>query len=132
MLTHSLILGLDHVQLAAPAGCEAAARRFYGELLGLSELPKPPALAARGGVWFGCADQQIHVGVEDGFAPARKAHPAFRLGDPAAVQFLYERLNSQNVPLQRDHSLPGWERFYAQDPWGNRLEFLAPQNDTLL
>jgi hypothetical protein len=73
------IVGIDHVQVAAPTGCEKAARRFYGELLDLPELPKPPALAARGGAWFAAGEQQVHLGVEAAFSPARKAHPALRV-----------------------------------------------------
>jgi catechol 2,3-dioxygenase-like lactoylglutathione lyase family enzyme len=97
------ITGIDHVQVAAPAGCEAEARAFYGELLGLEELPKPDALAARGGCWFRAGVQELHVGVEDPFAPARKAHPGLVAGDLDAI--------------------PGAKRFYAADPFGNRLEF---------
>lgn len=67
---------MDHVQVAAPRGCEDEARRFYGVLLGLEEIDKPEELRARGGVWFRCGEQQLHIGVEDGFAPAKKAHPA--------------------------------------------------------
>ena len=119
------VLGLDHVQLAAPAGCEAEARRFFGDLLGLAELPKPGALAARGGAWFRCGDQELHVGVADDFAPAVKAHPAFRLADAAAVEALRERLSSAGVAVRDDDELPGVRRFYAADPWGNRLEFIA-------
>jgi catechol 2,3-dioxygenase-like lactoylglutathione lyase family enzyme len=119
------LLGIDHVQVAAPPGCEEQARRFYGELLGLSELPKPEPLAARGGAWFACGDQELHVGVAGDFAPATKAHPAFRLADAAAVEALRARLASAGVALRDDHELPGIRRFYADDPWGNRLEFLA-------
>jgi catechol 2,3-dioxygenase-like lactoylglutathione lyase family enzyme len=120
-----VIAGLDHVQLAAPPGCEAEARRFFGELLGLEELEKPPALAARGGAWFACGGQAIHVGVEQDFAPARKAHPAFALGSPDEVDALAERLAAAAVDVRFDDELPGYRRFYAADPWGNRLEFLA-------
>lgn len=67
---------LDHVQLAAPRGCESEARRFFGELLGLPEVEKPESLKARGGAWFQVGSQQLHIGVEEPFAPARKAHPA--------------------------------------------------------
>jgi catechol 2,3-dioxygenase-like lactoylglutathione lyase family enzyme len=115
------IAGLDHVQLAAPPACEEEARRFYGGLLGLTELPKPPGLAARGGVWFACGAQQLHVGVESDFAPARKAHPALRVSSQAALDELAERL----APVEWDDSIPGVRRFYARDPWGNRLELVA-------
>ena len=73
----AVLAGIDHVQLAAPPGCEDEARRFFGELLGLEEVEKPEPLRARGGVWFRVGAQQLHVGVDPAFAPARKAHPAF-------------------------------------------------------
>jgi catechol 2,3-dioxygenase-like lactoylglutathione lyase family enzyme len=116
-----VILGFDHVQIAAPAGSEEEARRFFGELLGLTELPKPEALAARGGVWFQIGAQELHVGVEAGFQPARKAHPAFAADD---VDALAERLENAGVEVRWDDELPGVRRFYADDPWGNRLELL--------
>jgi len=117
--------GIDHVQLAAPPGCEPAGRRFFGELLGLTELPKPAPLAARGGLWFQCGAQQIHVGVERAFTPARKAHPALRLVDEAALRALKERLQAAGVPTREDRELEDEARFFADDPWGNRLEFVA-------
>lgn len=116
-----MIVGLDHVQVAAPPGCEAEARGFYGHLLGLAEVPKPAALAARGGVWFA----QLHVGVENDFAPARKAHPALTVDGPAELSALAERLTLAGVPVHWDDVLPGVPRFYTEDPWGNRLEVLA-------
>jgi catechol 2,3-dioxygenase-like lactoylglutathione lyase family enzyme len=119
------LLGIDHVQMAAPPGCEEQARRFYGELLELPELPKPASLAGRGGAWFRCGEQELHVGVTGDFAPAAKAHPAFRLADAGAVEALRARLAGAGVPVRDDHELPGVRRFYADDPWGNRLEFLA-------
>jgi catechol 2,3-dioxygenase-like lactoylglutathione lyase family enzyme len=105
---------LDHVQVAAPAGGEEAARAFYGGVLGLQEVEKPEALRARGGVWF----EQLHVGVEEGFAPARKAHPAFAVDD-------LDALAARIGDVQWDDAIPGTRRFYANDPFGNRLEFLA-------
>jgi catechol 2,3-dioxygenase-like lactoylglutathione lyase family enzyme len=119
------VVGLDHVQLAAPPGCEAEARRFFGALLGLVEIEKPDSLSARGGVWFGVGAQQLHVGVEEQFSPARKAHPALRVA-PGALEPLAERLTSAGVPVVWDDSLPGVRRFYTEDPWGNRLELLDP------
>jgi catechol 2,3-dioxygenase-like lactoylglutathione lyase family enzyme len=116
-----VIVAIDHVQLAAPAGCEEDARRFFGEVCGLEELPKPEPLAARGGVWFRCGSQQLHIGVEQDFAPSRKAHPAFRLGSPDALRLLAGRIGD----VRWDDELAGYERFYASDPFGNRLEFLA-------
>src|SRR3954451_14668103 len=111
------VLALDHVQLAAPPGCEAQARAFYGDLLGLRELEKPPALAARGGAWFACGAQAIHVGVASDFAPARQAHPAFALASAADVEGLAERLDGAGVEVRFDEELPGYRRVYASDPW---------------
>ncbi len=116
-----MIHGLDHVQIAAPAGCEGEARRFFGELLGLDELAKSEPLASRGGAWFKAGAQELHVGVETEFAPARKAHPAFAVDDVGA---LAARLEEGGVEVRWDDELPGVRRFYAPDPWGNRLEFL--------
>jgi hypothetical protein len=118
-------LGIDHVQIAAPLGCEPAARRFFGELLGLVELPKPPSLAARGGLWFQCGQGQIHIGVEGDFRPAKKAHLALRLADTSALDSLRIRLQSAGVPVRPDTELQDTARFFADDPWGNRLEFVA-------
>ena len=115
------LLAIDHVQIAAPQGCEVLARQFYGFRLGLEEIEKPLALRARGGCWFRCGSQQLHIGVERDFQPARKAHPAFRVAD---LDTLRERLRSQNVTIIEDDALPGGRRFYADDPWGNRLEFV--------
>ena len=116
-----MIEGLDHVQIAAPAGCEEKARRFFGGLLGLRELQKPQPLARRGGAWFQVGTQALHVGVEAEFAPARKAHPAFAVDD---IDALARRLEAAAVEVQWDGELPDVRRFYAEDPWGNRLEFL--------
>jgi catechol 2,3-dioxygenase-like lactoylglutathione lyase family enzyme len=118
------VVGLDHVQIAAPRGCEADARRFYGALLGLAEIEKPEGLRRRGGVWFRCGELQLHVGVEDEFAPARKAHPAFRVAD-GQLDALAERLDHAGEQVIWDRALPGVRRFYTQDPWGNRIELLA-------
>jgi catechol 2,3-dioxygenase-like lactoylglutathione lyase family enzyme len=117
---------LDHVQLAAPPGCEDEARRFYGELLGLGEIPKPEPLRARGGVWFQLDRGQLHIGVEDPFRPARKAHPALRVA-PERLEALAARLSAAGVALQWDAELPGVRRFYVEDPWGNRLELMTDQ-----
>ncbi len=118
------ILGIDHVQVAAPPGCEDAARRFYGALLGLPEIDKPEALRARGGAWFGLGDQQLHVGVEDPFAPAAKAHPALRVAADR-LDAVAQRLGDAGAPVTWDDALPGLRRFYTADPWGNRLELLS-------
>jgi catechol 2,3-dioxygenase-like lactoylglutathione lyase family enzyme len=120
------IVGLDHVQIAAPPGCEGDARRFYGGLIGLEELEKPAPLAARGGAWFalGVGGQQLHVGVEEDFAPARKAHPALVCA-PGWLEAMAERLVEAGCEVQWDDALPGVARFYVDDPWGNRLELMA-------
>jgi catechol 2,3-dioxygenase-like lactoylglutathione lyase family enzyme len=107
---------LDHVQVAAPAGCEARARWFYGELLGLDEVEKPPPLAGA----------QLHVGaVSEGFAPALKAHPGLRIGTVARLEMLGRRLAAVGARVEWDSSLPGVSRFFTADPFGNRLELLA-------
>jgi catechol 2,3-dioxygenase-like lactoylglutathione lyase family enzyme len=118
------IVGLDHVQVAAPPGCEEAARRFYGDLLGLREAAKPEPLRARGGLWFEAGAQQLHVGVEDAFQPARKAHPALRV-TAEGLDLIAERLHSAEVAVKWDEELAGVRRFYTVDPWGNRIELLA-------
>jgi len=114
------VTGIDHVQVAAPAGCEAEARAFYGALLGLEEFPKPEALAARGGCWFRAGAQELHVGVEDPFTPARKAHPSFIVTD---LDALAAKLTGAGHDVAYDDLIPGTKRFYAADPFGNRLEF---------
>ena len=118
-----MLKSLHHVQLAMPAGFEAQARAFYGVLLELPEVAKPPELAKRGGVWFAQDDLRVHLGVEEPFLPARKAHPAFQVTGLAA---LFDRLEAAGVTLRRDSALPGNTRFYAEDPFGNRIEFLEP------
>ena len=122
-------LALDHVQVAAPAGCEPDARRFYGDLLGLAEVPKPEALRRRGGVWFALAGAQLHVGVAEPFAPARKAHPALRVRDPAALTAFAKRLRAAGAPVRWDDELAPVRRFFTEDPWSNRLELLAEAPD---
>jgi len=113
------VTGIDHVQVAAPPGCEAEARAFYGSLLGLEELPKPEPLAARGGCWFRAGAQELHVGVEEPFAPARKAHPGLVVNDLEALE---ARLAAAGVALALDTSLAGVARGHVADPFGNRLE----------
>ncbi len=120
----SEVLGLDHVQIAAPPACEPAARRFFGELLGLPELDKPEPLRGRGGAWFALGDgRQLHVGVAgEGFEPAAKAHPAL-LVRAGAIDTLASRLGAAGAPISWDEVLPA-RRFFTEDPWGNRLELL--------
>jgi catechol 2,3-dioxygenase-like lactoylglutathione lyase family enzyme len=115
------IVGIDHVQLAAPYACEEQARRFFGEVLGMSEIAKPPELAIHGGCWFQCGDRQLHVGVERDFAPARKAHTAFRVRDLSALKVV---LRSKTVDYMDDTANPDVRRIFVRDPWGNRLEFV--------
>src|SRR5450759_167934 len=100
-------IALDHVQIAAPPGCEHEARRFFGDLFELEELPKPLTLAGRGGVWFRVGQQQLHIGVESEFAPAKKAHPALRLASTNAINGLARRLSEADQPVIWDHSLQG-------------------------
>jgi catechol 2,3-dioxygenase-like lactoylglutathione lyase family enzyme len=115
---------IDHVQLAMPPGGEDAARAFYERLLGIPERAKPPHLAARGGCWFESPAVKIHLGVEQDFRPARKAHPALLVTDlPALVRTLAEG----GVELVDDEPLEGYDRVYAYDPFGNRLELLEPR-----
>lgn len=115
--------GLDHVQLAAPEGCEAEARKFFTGLLGWREIPKPEPLRKRGGCWFQCGTHQVHIGVQKGFVPATKAHPAFYVEN---IEGLREYLLQQNVNVIDDDARAdeGVKRFYLNDPFGNRLEFL--------
>jgi catechol 2,3-dioxygenase-like lactoylglutathione lyase family enzyme len=116
-----VIVGYDHVQVAIPAGGEAAARAFYGELLGMTEVAKPQSLARRGGCWFVAGSAVLHLGVEEPFAPARKAHPAFVV---SALDALYARLEAVGHGCVRtDNEIPGVRRFHTTDPFGNRLEF---------
>lgn len=114
-----LISGLDHVQLAIPVNGERDARWFYGEILGLREIPKPEPLAGRGGCWFEAPGVQLHLGVQADFIPAAKAHPAFLVAD---LDALFARLSRAGVIVIWDEALPGIHRFYALDPFGNRLE----------
>lgn len=118
---NSRVARIDHIQIAAPEGCEVAAREFYGSILGMKEIEKPPILHTRGGCWFECGSQQLHIGVERNFQPAKKAHPAFAVLD---LDELRRTLADRRVNVVEDDNLPGTRRFYAEDPWGNRLEFV--------
>lgn len=117
------VVGLDHVQLAMPAGREDEARRFYSGLLGLPEITKPPDLATRGGAWFESGPVKIHLGVDADFRPARKAHPGLLIEGLAA---LVARLRGAGYTVIDDEPLPGYARVYVSDPFGNRLELLEP------
>jgi catechol 2,3-dioxygenase-like lactoylglutathione lyase family enzyme len=114
---------IHHVQLACPRGSEPALREFYSGVLGFDEVQKPPGLAARGGCWFRGHDIELHLGVEEDFRASRKAHPGLLVAglDPWA-----DRLRNAGYPALFDDEFPGMRRFYSQDPYGNRLEFLEP------
>ncbi len=115
------ITGFDHVQLAMPPGEEATARWFYSQVLGFSEIPKPPELVPRGGCWFRGTGVDLHLGVQQDFGPALKAHPAFLVADLEAAR---QKLAEAGVPVIPDNTVAGVRRFYASDPFGNRLEFI--------
>ncbi|HEY0826996.1 MAG TPA: VOC family protein [Bacilli bacterium] len=113
--------GINHVQLAAPTGCETEARNFYGRLLKMEEIEKPENLKKREGVWFQCGNQQVHIGVQEDFVPAKKAHPAFEVRN---FDYLKKHLIDQATIIIEDEALDGYKRFFVNDPFGNRIEFL--------
>ena len=115
---------LHHVQLAIPPAGENDCRRFWGGIMGLTEVDKPPALAVRGGCWFRGGGLEVHLGVESDFAAARKAHPGILV---AGLDALAARFVDAGVEVRWDANFPGYRRFYADDPFGNRLEFLEPE-----
>ena len=119
------ITAIEHIQLAMPAGKEAAAREFYQELLGIPEVTKPPNLAKRGGAWFERGSLKIHLGVDADFRPARKAHPALLVAD---LEGLIARLKAHNVAVVEDEPLEGYLRVYVADPFGNRIELMEPRS----
>ncbi|MGW7451506.1 VOC family protein [Streptomyces sp. NPDC054787] len=116
-----MLSAVDHVQLAAPPGSEERLRAYYTDVLGMTEIPKPPVLAARGGCWFAAGPVQLHLGVEEDFRPARKAHPGLRV---TGIRAYASRLRERGATVVWDDDLPGHDRFYSEDPVGNRLEFL--------
>ena len=118
-----MIVGIHHVQLAMPAGEEDQARLFYGGLLGIPEKVKPPHLEARGGCWFESEVARIHLGVEEPFRPARKAHLALLV---RGLDRLVGSLASAGVRVVTDQPLPGFQRVYVDDPFGNRIGLLEP------
>jgi len=117
------IEAINHVQLAMPPGGEAAARQFYGDLLGIPEVEKPPHLAIRGGCWFERGALKVHLGVEPDFRPARKAHPAFTV---SGLLQLPERLQAAGYTVTEDAPLIDYGRRYVSDPFGNRIELMEP------
>ncbi|WP_030668230.1 VOC family protein [Streptomyces cellulosae] len=118
-----MITAVDHVQLAAPRGSEDRLRAYYADVLGMTEIPKPPVLAARGGCWFEAGAVQLHLGMEEDFRAAKKAHPGLRVTD---IEAYAARLEARGARVTWDDTLPGYRRFYSEDPVGNRLEFLEP------
>lgn len=113
--------GIDHVQLAAPKNSENESRKFFTDILGMEEIEKPENLKKRGGVWFQCGTHQLHIGIQEPFTPAVKAHPAFSVND---IGKLKQKLEENNVDIKEDEPLEGATRFYVNDPFGNRIEFL--------
>ena len=118
--------GFHHVQLAIPVGGEESSRKFWVNAVGLTEVAKPPVLAARGGCWFRGDQLEIHLGAEHDFVAARKAHPGIWV---VGLKALAQQLESAHVSVTWDGELPGFRRFYVDDPFGNRLEFLEPETD---
>lgn len=120
------IVAIDHVQLAMPPGGEAEATQSYEGILGIPEVPKPPDLAKRGGAWFEHGRLKIHLGVEDGFRPSEKAHPALLVSD---LESLIGELRAAEIPVTDDEPLEGYFRVYVSDPFGNRIELMEPKRD---
>jgi len=120
-MTGPALVGIDHVQLAMPPGREADAEAFYSGVLGLPRVPKPEVLAARGGCWFERAGLRVHLGVEEPFTPARKAHPAIAVRDLAAF---VDRLRAAGVAVRPGDGVPGLQQAYVDDPFGNRIELI--------
>jgi catechol 2,3-dioxygenase-like lactoylglutathione lyase family enzyme len=113
---------IDHVQLAMPVGGEPTARRFFVDVMGMTEVPKPAALAVRGGCWFRAGEVELHLGIEPDFRPAKKAHPALRVAD---LEGVIARLREAGVTVRDDDELPGVRRCFIDDPFGNRIELIA-------
>jgi catechol 2,3-dioxygenase-like lactoylglutathione lyase family enzyme len=116
------IQAIDHVQLAMPCGEEERARAYFAGVLGMTEVPKPAALAGRGGAWFSSGAAQLHIGVERDFRPARKAHPGFLVND---LDAMVTRLRAAGYEVSSDEPpLEGYRRVHTVDPFGNRIELL--------
>ncbi|MGR3322485.1 MAG: VOC family protein [Pseudooceanicola sp.] len=116
-----MITAMHHVQLAMPKGGEDKARKFYIEALGFDEVEKPEILRGRGGVWFNQSGVELHLGVEEPFAPAKKAHPAFQV---VSLEQAIQRLSAIGLEYRRDVDLPMIRRIYVDDPFGNRIELV--------
>lgn len=121
----SPILGFDHVQLAGPPGCESEARAFWNGVIGLDEVPKPDELLHRGGVWFRCGAQGLHVGTHAEHVPNPKAHPAIRVATVAALQALAERIEAAGYPVDWADVPVAEARCKMHDPFGNLIELLV-------
>ncbi|WP_421384721.1 VOC family protein [Bacillus salacetis] len=115
------MIGIDHVQLAAPKGSEDEARKFYGEVLSLKEMEKPEKLKAGGGCWFHCGSHEIHIGVENEFSPALKAHPGIVVKN---IEEVRRTLEENGYKVQEDTRIEDRKRIFVNDPFGNRVEFL--------
>ena len=119
------VLGVDHVQIAMPKGSEDRARGFYGEVLGMKEIPKPQALAGRGGCWFAAGAAQVHLGAEEDFRPAKKAHPALLV---EGLDEILAKCRAAGLPSKPDAEIDGRRRVHVFDPFGNRLELMEAKD----
>ena len=119
---NSLITSIDHIQIAAPPNSEDKARSFYGDILGMTEIQKPDNLQGRGGCWFQAGAQEVHIGIQQDFVPAKKAHPGFTVN---ALELLKLQLQKAGYAVHEDAPINGRSRFFTNDPFGNRIEFLA-------
>jgi len=119
-----MIKAAHHVQISIPVGAEDKAREFYCGLLGMTEIPKPPVLAARGGCWFRTGPVQLHLGIEAEFRPAKKAHPALVVDD---LDELSRRCVDAGIEVRDGDGLDGYRQGYVDDPFGNRIELLEAQ-----
>jgi catechol 2,3-dioxygenase-like lactoylglutathione lyase family enzyme len=117
---------VHHVQIAMPEQGEDLARQFYGEILGFPEVPKPDVLRQKGGVWFRTGNLDLHLGVDRPFVAAKKAHVAYEVSD---LEWVMELLVKAGFPIDEDEYLPGYDRFYTADPFGNRVELLRARDD---
>jgi catechol 2,3-dioxygenase-like lactoylglutathione lyase family enzyme len=115
------IHSIDHIQIAIPAGGEEAARVFYGDVLGLGEVEKPPVLAKRGGAWFEKGATKIHLGIDPDFTPAKKAHVCFIVEDLDAMAVA---MTNKNFEVKPDTAIKNTKRFFTKDPFGNRIEIM--------
>lgn len=116
------INGIDHVQVAMPVGAEELARSFYGDILGLTEIEKPAVLSGRGGAWFACGTSQIHLGADEDFEPAKKAHPALKVSD---FNVFIAALGDLGISVNLEETVSGHLRATIHDPFGNRVELIA-------